>query len=104
MRYDKPVYFVKVSQKQYDPDSGEWKNGEPVKTKKYANVTHMGAERQQAVFGDVRSNRLVVRLQRAYTEPYDFIELNGKRCTVDTERCPSDKQSLVVMENGENQN
>ena len=98
MRYGTPVIFVKENEKHYDPDSGEIKS-ETVRVKKYANVTHMSAERQQAVFGDVRSNRLIVRLQRAYRSAYDYVELNGKRCTVDTERCPSDKQSLVVIQN-----
>lgn len=99
MRYGTPVIFVKENEKHYDPDSGEWIKGEIVRTRKYANVTHMGVERQQAVFGDVKSNRFIVRLQRAYTAAYDYMELDGKRCTVDTERCPSDKQSLVVIQN-----
>lgn len=100
MRYDTPVIFVKDTGKRYDPDSGEWIKGEPVRVKKYANVTHMGVERQQAVFGDVRADRFILRLQRVYRQPYDFIELDGKRCAVDTERCPSDRQGLVVIRNG----
>lgn len=99
MRYDKPIYFVKESGKYYDPDFGEWQIDEPVKTKRRANITHMSAERQLAVFGDVRSDRAIVRLQRPFIEPYDFIEINGKAHTVDTERCPSNKQSLVVIAN-----
>ena len=98
MRYGTPVVFVRENEKHYDPDSGEWTKSETVRVKKYANVTHMSAERQQAVFGDVRSNRFIVRLQRAYRPSYDYVELNGKRCTVESERCPSDKQSLVVIQ------
>ena len=103
MRYDRPVFFVKEGKKQYDPDLGIWNKGEGVRTKRYANITHMGAQRQQAVFGDVKSNRHIVRLQRAYTQSYDFIEIDGIAYIVDTERCPCDKQSLVVMEDGRNQ-
>ena len=99
MRYDKPVYFIRKNNKNYDPDSGEWTKGETIRTKRYANVTHMGADRQQVVFGDVKSNRLIVRLQRAYTDNYDYIEYAGKLYTVDSERCPSDRQSLVVIQN-----
>lgn len=99
MRYNNPIYFVKQGKKEYDPDTGEWIQGEVVKVKRFANVTHMSAERQQAIFGDVKANRFILRLQRPYKAAYDFIELDGKRCTVDTERCPSDKQSLVVIEN-----
>lgn len=102
MRYGTPLFFVKNTDKHYDPDAGEWIQGERIKTKRRANVTHMSAERQQAVFGDVRPDRFVVRLQRVYTEDYDFIEMDGKTYTVDTERCPSNKQSLVVSEDGGN--
>ena len=100
MRYDTPIFFVKETDKHYDPEAGEWIQGELVRTKKYANVTHMGAERQQAVLGDVKANRLVVRLQRAYRDAYDFIEISGKAYHMDTERLPSDTHSLVVMQNG----
>lgn len=100
MRYATPLFFVKKGQKKYDPDSGTWTEGAPVRTKKYANVTHMSAERQQAVFGDVCADRFIARLQRAYTKDYDCIEINGERYTVDTKRTPGDRQSLVVMKNG----
>lgn len=100
MRYDKPIVFVKKIKKQYDPDSGEWSNEKDIRVKRYANITHMGADRQQAVFGDVRSDRYVVRLQRAYVEDYDFIEMCGNQHFVCTDRCPGDKKSLVVMRNG----
>lgn len=100
MRYNVPVFFVKESDKVYNPDLGEWVEGNPVIVKKYVNKTHMNAVRQQAVFGDVKSNRFILRLQRPYTAAYDYIELYGKRYTVDTERCPGDRQSLVVIKNG----
>ena len=48
MRYKNPIYFVKENEKHYDPDTGEWIQGEVVKVKRFANVTHMSAERQQA--------------------------------------------------------
>ena len=100
MRYDTPIFFVKETDKHYDPEVGEWIQGEPVRTKKYANVTHMGVERQQAVFGDVKANRLVIRLQRPFTGVYDFIEIGEKVYHTDTERLPSDTQSLGVMQSG----
>lgn len=100
MRYATPIFFVSEGKKQYDPDSGSWLDGEIVKVQKRANVTHMGAERQKVVFGDVKLNRYVVRLQRAHTNSYDYIEIAGEKFTVDTERCPSDKRSLVVIRNG----
>lgn len=100
MRYDTPLLFVKSGSKVYDPDTGKWEKGSDIRIKKYANVTHMSAECQQKVFGDVKANRYIIRLQREYIDSYDYIEMDGNNYTVDTERFPSDKQSLVVIQNG----
>ena len=81
MRFDTSIYFVSTSGKHYDLVAGEWIVGQPEKVKRYANVTHMGAQRQQAVFGDVQADRLVVRLQRAYTVAYDHVEIAGFQST-----------------------
>ena len=99
MRYNTPVVFVKKEDKVYDPDSGIWKWDE-TRTKKYANVTDMGAQRQQAVFGDVKSSRKVVRLQREYNEDFDYVEINGEKYWPDNEKLPSGRQSLVVIKDG----
>lgn len=100
MRYSTPVFFVKEGKKQYDPDTGVWSSEENVRTRKYANITHIGVERQKAVYGDVKSDRIVVRLQRSYAKEYDHIEISGEKYIIDTERCPSDRKSLVVIKNG----
>ena len=100
MRFDTSIYFVSTSGKHYDPVAGEWIVGQPEKVKRYANVTHMGAQRQQAVFGDVQADRLVVRLQRAYTVAYDHVEIAGKSYQVEKDKMPSDKEVLVVVRYG----
>lgn len=100
MRYDTPVFFMCNEKKEYDPDAGEWKTGEAERAKRWANVTHMSAERQQKLFGDVRSDRYIIRLQRPFKDAYDSIEINGKEYTVDTDRYPLKSQSLVVEGNG----
>ena len=68
--------------------------------KRWANVTHMSAERQQTVFGDIRSDRYVIRLRRPFKGAFDTVEIDGVRYLADTERYPSDRQSLVVVKNG----
>ena len=54
------------------------------------------------MFGDVKPNRYVVRLQRAFDRSFDYIEMEGKAYTVDTDRYPTDRCSFVVTENGGN--
>lgn len=100
MRYNTPIYFVKNVNKHYDTELGDWIQGSTSKTLKRANVTDMSATRQSTIFGDVSSGRLVVRLQQAYTDSYDYIEINDKTYQVETKRVPSNSQSLVVIENG----
>ena len=102
MRYNTPIIFVKSGRKEYDPDNGIWNEEKSIREKKYANVTHMNSERQKAVFGDVKPNRYAIRLQRAFDRPYDYIEMEGKAYTVDTDRYPTDRCSFVVTENGGN--
>ena len=101
MRYDTPVFFVKEPDKHYDPVAGEWIQGEPVRTKKYANVTHMGAERQQAVFGDYKKQRKVVRLLHPYMKQWDYLYLDGDPNTkyqFASNTALRQKQSLIVEE------
>ena len=100
MRYDKPIYFVSNVDKHYDAELGEWVHGQTSRVKKFANITAMSANRQQVIFGDVSNKRLIVRLQRVYSEPYDLLEIDGKSYQVDIEHVTSDSLSLVVVANG----
>ena len=102
MRYNTPVIFVRSGEKQYDPDSGEWIKGKDIKDKKYANLTHMSAERQRTVFGDVKSDRRVIRLQRAYPYQYDHIEINGERYELEKALDAAVGQSMAVVKYGGN--
>jgi len=97
MRYDTPVFFVNEGSKVYDPDTGEWNTSGSAEVKRWANVTDMGAARQQEVFGDVKSSRLVVRLLHSYTAAYDHVRIGTESYYTDTEHLPDDKHSLVVM-------
>ena len=100
MRYDKPIYFVSNIDKHYDAELGEWAQGQTSRVKKFANITAMSANRQQVIFGDVSNKRLVVRLQRVYSELYDLLEIDGKSYQADNEHVTSDSLSLVVVANG----
>ena len=74
MRYNTPLFFVCAGKKEYDPDASEWKAEAESRVKRWANVTHMSAERQQAVFGDIRSDRYVIRLRRPFKGTFDAVE------------------------------
>jgi hypothetical protein len=99
MRYDTKVYFVS-EKKAYDPDTGVWSDASNAKVLRRANVTDMGAQVQQAVFGDVKPTRKVVRLQHAHGDAYDYIQIGADRYYPDTEHYPSARQTLVVIRDG----
>ena len=99
MRYGKPVFFVKDGRKAYDPDTGTWSNTTSDETMRMANVTDMGADKQQVVFGDVSPNRKIIRMRYPYTDSYSSVRIGSDSYTVESNKCPTDKQSLTVKKN-----
>ncbi|MDD3230028.1 MAG: hypothetical protein PHY23_10835 [Oscillospiraceae bacterium] len=100
MRYDTPVFFVSDSDRRYDPDSGAWSGDVPGEVKRWANVSHVSAERQQVVFGDVRGDRFVVRLQRPYTAGFSSVRIGSDLFYPERVRLPVDAMCITVVSNG----
>ena len=100
MRYDTSVTFIKDStDSHYDPDLGEWVDGEGKRTGTVANVTDLGTERSVKVFGDVREGAKVIRTMPLFSLPeFDHIEIDGKTFKETTARNPSGRHSLIVQE------
>lgn len=75
MRFTDKVQFYKASH-GYDPDNPEGKPipvGEPV----IANVTHLGVNRSMELFGNINTDRLVVRLLRPFQSDWGMLKVNG---------------------------
>lgn len=100
MRYTDEITFVKESsESHYDPESGEWINGEPVQTSALVNVTDLGTERSVKVFGDIRQGAKVIRTMPLFSLPeFDHIEIDGKTFKETTARNPSGRHNLIVQE------
>lgn len=99
MRYTDEITFVKESsESHYDPESGEWINGEPVQTSALVNVTDLGTDRSVKVFGDIRQGAKVIRTMPLFSLPeFDHIEIDGKTFKETTARNPSGRHSLIVQ-------
>lgn len=78
MRYDTLVNFVKQTAPIRLPN-GDYSDGEETLLPIWANVSDLGEERVALIFGDVKQKAKVVRLQNRYTEPFDFIEIDGDK-------------------------
>lgn len=74
MRFTDRVQFYK-SNDHYDPSNP---SGEPVKVgEAIANVTHLGVDRSQQLFGSIDVDRLVVRLVEPFNDGWDLLTING---------------------------
>lgn len=73
MRFTDKVQFYK-SNDHYDPSNP---SGEPVMVgEAIANVTHLGVDRSQQLFGDIDVDRLVVRLIEPFNDSWDLLTVN----------------------------
>ena len=98
MRYDTPIYFQLIRQGIYDPKTGDYVDSDPVETKVYADVTDTSTDTKQILYGDIKRNSKVIRLQQHYTRTYNRIRIGEKQYIVDFGRKLRTKQILVVSE------
>ena len=78
MRYDKTVYFVEAGAEIYDYATGDYIEPERVREARMANITEIGAEQMQLLFGKVGQRALAIRTKLPYLDEFDVIECEGK--------------------------
>lgn len=98
MRYDTPIYFQLIRQGIYDPKTGDYADSDPVEIKVYADVTDTSTDTKQILYGDIKRNSKVIRLQQHYTRTYNRIRIGDKQYGVDDERKLRTKHVLIVSE------
>ncbi len=82
MRFDKRITFVQKGDYYYDPIKGENVEGVPTKDTKPCNISTLGIQRTNELFGQIDRKITVARLQRPYNDPFDYIEINDQRYDV----------------------
>lgn len=98
MRYLDTVTFVKTSPGGYDPVLGEDKPVAEIKTDIDANVTDLGTDRAQALFGDYKKKRKVIRLLHPYKAEWDYLYYNNVKYQFASHTDLRGKQTLIVEE------
>lgn len=98
MRFDIPVYFQLIKHGEYDPKTGDYADGEPVETLVYANVTETGTDALSLIYGELRQDSKVIRLQSHYKNTFNRIRIGDKQYRVDFERKLRVKHVFVVSE------
>lgn len=99
MIYDTEVQFIQKVNSHYDPVLGEYVEEVPQINAYLANVTDLGLERSQKLFGEVKQGRKVIRLLPFQTFPdFDVIEIDGARYVEETLISPLKRPSLIVKQ------
>lgn len=97
MRYDKPIYFQRVSS-EYDASTGDYSEDITSEVMKRASVTDSGVETMHLIYGEIHQGSKTIRLQNHFDEPFDRIRIGSKNYHVDFSRKPSNKHIFVVSE------
>ena len=97
MRFDTPVYFQRIKS-EYNASTGNYDKDSPEEEMRLASVTDVGAETLRLIYGELKQGCLTIRLQNAYTKPFDRIRIGENYYKVDRRRKLRTKQTFVVSE------
>ena len=86
MRYDKPVFFQRITPGEYNAENGDYGADLITEVKRYASVTDTGTEQLKLIYGDIKQGSRTIRLQRPYLQPFDRIRIDDKIYSVSIER------------------
>ena len=98
MRYDKQVYFQRITPGEYDPDTGNYADDIVEETLRYASVMNTGEDTLRLVYDGPKQGSLTIQIQNHYTEPFDRIRVDYKLYAVDFSRKLRVKHTFVVSE------
>lgn len=98
MRYDKQVYFQRITPGEYDPDTGNYADDIVEETLRYASVMNTGEDTHRLVYDGPKQGSLTIQIQNHYTEPFDRIRVDNKLYAVDFSRKLRVKHTFVVSE------
>jgi hypothetical protein len=82
MRFNSRITFVSIAESKYDPEIGEYIESEPIKTTMPCNLSRMGIERVNQLFGAIDKQILTARLQRPYEVKFDYVLINDQKYNV----------------------
>lgn len=86
MRFDTPIYFQRIGKGAYNANTGDYEPGSVTEIKTYASVTEAKNEALTLIYGKIRQGVKVVRLLRAFPEPFDYVRIDKKVYSVDFSR------------------
>ena len=97
MRYDTPIYFQIIKSGEYDIDTGDYELDQIQEEKRYANVTDAGEETMRLVYGIIKQDSRVIRLQNPYKKAFDQIRIDKKLYHVDLTRSTLRGKNVFIV-------
>ena len=98
MRYDTTVYFQKLTQGEYDPETGDYKEDSIREDAKQAAVMDTSTQMMQLIYGIIKQGSLTVQLQNHYDHPFNRVRIGNKIYKVDHSRKLRTKHTFIVSE------
>jgi len=98
MRYDTPIYFQRIYEGQYDPETGDYGTPQVEETCRHASVMDTGVQTMMLVFGEIRQDSKTVHLQVPYTGTFDAIRIGDRPYRVAMRRTLRQKETFVLRE------
>ena len=98
MRYDKPIYFQKLTQGKYNANTGDYTADTVEETKVSASIHSCDIETLRVIYGEIKQGVLRIHLQNHYTKSFDRIRIDDTLYTVDSNKKLRTKHVFVVSE------
>lgn len=99
MRYNDRLTFITEKSGGYNPVTGEHEEASITTDKKPCNLSPLGVERSNQLFGEIDTNIQIARLQRPYKQSFSHIEIDGKKFNV-KKHVKHRSQSVFYLEGG----
>lgn len=99
MRFDKRVTFVSETDGYYNPEKGEWIPGENVERTFPCNVSKLGIDRTNQIFGQIDKVMSVIRLQQPYYKDFKHLYLgDNEKQTYQPKRQSNYRKGVIFVE------
>lgn len=98
MRYDTPIFFQKVTQGKYDPNTGDYEESTTEETCVMASVMDTRTEIMRIVYGTIQQGSLTVHILNHYNDKFDSIRIGDRIYNLDYKRSLRNKQTFILHE------
>jgi len=82
LRFSDRITFVTEKEGGYNPITGEHEEAKLEMVTKPCNLSTMGVDRTNELFGQIDKKITVARLQSPYTKPFDYVRIKGQKYNV----------------------